>query len=209
MQRMTFIVFVFLFPSWCFGQVDSSAVQSADTFLDGIKLGYTPEGKDMISKNAWFTDKQYPLCSEISTTADRMFSTDNPHIEGYQKLLQITQITETGNPKNKKYLLISYKDTVSGQWKIFDLRESTDTELEAFIACKDPDIQVIAGDEVLQSAQYNYFQCGYWSAMTGKLLKSEEAFQKALELNKQDSDKHISQSDLENYLKVIRKITGR
>lgn len=209
MQRMMCLVLVLLFPSLCFGEVDPLAVQSADTFLNGIKLMYTPEGKDMISRTAWFTEKQYPLCPEISGLAEEMFSTDIPHIEGYKKLVHITNISEAGIPQKKTYLLISYKDTSSGQWKIFDFRETTDTELEAFIACKEPDIEVIVGDEVLQSAQYNYFHCGYWSAMTGKLLKSKEAFQRAVELNKQDSDKHVSRKTLEDSVEAIRKITGR
>jgi hypothetical protein len=209
MQMMIFILLLLLFPSVCFGEIDSSAVQSADTFLEGIKLAYRPEGREMISKTSWFNEKQYPLYSEIIALSEGMFSTDVPHVEGYMKLMQITELTGAGSRKKKKYLLLSYRDTFSGEWKIFDFREFTDTELEALIACKDPDCEIVAGGEVLRSAQYNYFQCGYWSTLAGKLLRAREAFLKALELNEKKPDKNISQKVLENYMESIKRIIGK
>lgn len=215
-------IILLLLPSFAFGEVDTFAVKTADTFLKGIKLINLAEGKRMIAETAWLSDESYPVYTEISTLFEGMFQTNVPNIIGYKRLMEVKAVSKTGTPLLKQYLLISYKDKTTNQWKIFAFRESADTEYEAQAFCRDVDTPTIIRGRIFTPVKFKYRQCGYWSTLAGKLTQAKAAFLKASELNQLRTDDNVApqsdyadvlnkipQSDFDKYIDVLNKILGK
>jgi hypothetical protein len=203
MARKILVIFFLLLPAGVSAEVDSLAVKSADTFLQGVKLINLAEGKRMIAETAWFSAQSYPAYTELSTLFEGMFQTDVPNIMGYKRLMEVKAVSKAGTPLLKQYLLISYKDKTTNQWKTFGFREAADAEHEVEAACKNVETQKTI------PVKFIYRQCGHWSTMAGKLTQAKGAFLKAAELNQlRPDDKIAPQSDFDKYIDVFKKILG-
>src|SRR4030042_4591318 len=188
--------------SICFGEADNGASKDADTFRSGIKLIELSEGKQMLRDTAWFPESKYPVFTEVTTLFEGMFPTDNPKIQGYKRLIEVKAVSEAKTPLMQKYLLISYKDRNSNRWKVFEFRESYDTEHGAQEMCS----HGTAG------------QCAYWSALAGKLSQALESEIKDVEIEDKKPEKeknHMREfrasrgvPQPERYLEVLKKIIG-
>lgn len=219
-SKTVFAFILLLLPTFVFAEVDALAVKSADTFLKGVKLIQLPEGKKMIADTAWRSSKSYPVYTEASTLFEDMFQTDNPSIKGFKRLMEIKVVSKGGTPLLKQYILIAYKDPITNLWKIYDFRESEDTEHEAQSACKNPGTLSALEQEVFNGAkklglpitpdvERHYHNCGYWSTMSGNLFQAKGAFMKGSELRQQRTDNGgIPQSVFDEQVNTLKKILG-
>ena len=128
---------IMLCVSFCHGQTDPTASKMADTFLTGVKLIDLPEGKTMLKDTVWNDPDgdKYPALLEATTMFEGMFSTDVAGVEGYKRLVVVRGMSDPGIPLVKRYILIAYKDTRTGKWKVLHFRDSSDLESEANQMC--------------------------------------------------------------------------
>lgn len=207
MFKIVLLVILLFLPSLVFGEVDPLAVKSADFFLKGIKLIDLPEGKKMISNSVWYSNETYPVYTESSTVFEDMFQTDHPDVTGYKKFMEIKVVSKGGTPLLKKYLLISYKDQSTNQWKVYDFMESHDAEYEAQQYCKNVETLSDIERKIGWPLKFKYLGCGQWSASAGKLIQAKNAFIKASELN-EHTEKRMYRDDPLKNIEVIKKILG-
>ncbi len=205
------ICLLLLLPTVVFAEADALAVKSADTFLKGVKLIQLPEGKKMIADTAWKSLGSYPVFTEASILFEDMFQTDVQNIKGFKRLMEIKVVSKGSTPLLKQYLLVSYKNPNTNQWKVFGFREATDSEFEMQAACKDPTTpteieQKLFGSKFNSKVKYKYRRCGYWSSLAGKLNQAKEAYAKASELNKQDTEDKKPQNEFDDGLEIIMQI---
>jgi hypothetical protein len=200
---VTLISICFLLPGICFSQIDRSASKVADRYLNGIKLIDLPEGKKMLYETEWEkpTYNNYPVFTEASTLFEGMFSTDIAGIQGYKRLIELKAVSKAGTPLMERYILISYKDQKSHNWKVFGFSTATDVEYWVQATAKR------LGDTRILSDQLNYRLYGYHLLLAGRINQAEEAFQKASQLNKQNPDPRSQQSDFDVFLRIIRWMT--
>jgi hypothetical protein len=133
----------------------------------------------------WQHSKTYPVFTEVSTEYEGMFSTGVTGVTGYRRLITMKAVSKAGTPLIKKYILVMYKDKVSQKWKVLDLSEGTDLELEASSACNLERNNYI-------DLKYRYRQCGYWSLMAGKIEQAKSSFNMALTINNKQIQTLIS-----------------
>jgi len=198
---------VMLCVAICYGQVDPAASQTADTFLKGVKIIDLSEGKKMLYETEWNDPDgdEFPVLTEASTLFEGMFSTDVSGVQGYKRLVEVRGMSNAGTPLVGRYILVAYKDMVSGKWKVLHFRKSADLEYEANAACSraenpeeyDKKRFPTSNPEILKKlrpkAQFAYRDCGYWSELAGKIRQARAAYLKASDSNRLDpADKEES-----------------
>jgi len=164
--------------------VEPSAKEAADQFLNALKIIDSPEGKKTLAETRWRQTMKFPEYQDIAILSEEMFSTDIPGVKGYKQVAKLAIPREGGRPFVKRYMLIAYEDTKKKTWKIFDFTEVADAEREAGRACEE---KALAEGEAT-TPQGRHMRCSYWLLMGGKIEQAEEIAKKANELYAQNSD---------------------
>jgi hypothetical protein len=100
-----------------------------------------------------------------------------------------------------KYILISYQDRKSGQWRVYDfleLRSSIEENLEYF--------KKKLGNTKISKDQFNYGHYAYWLMVSGKLEEAKQACHKAIILNSTDPDPDFGLTQCNETLRIINAI---
>ena len=126
--KFTFLVAV-LVSNLCFAQANPEAAKNADAYLSALKIAEIPEGVQAAKQAAWKIDK-LPVLQDYTKLYEGVFDTDVPNIKGYKRLVQAKIQSEGRTPLETKYILISYPDHKTLQWRVYDFRELKATSIE-------------------------------------------------------------------------------
>ncbi|MGI8640173.1 MAG: hypothetical protein ACR2MG_09455 [Pyrinomonadaceae bacterium] len=207
-MKLLSIIFILVFSFSVFGQKDlTAASQSVNEYLNAIKLIDLPESKTTITSLEFSPAKSYPVFTESTILAERLYPTDVPDIFSYRRLFSIKGVSKAGTELIKKYVLVAYKDHTTQRWKVLGFSEGTDVESEAASAGNDLD------DTKYIAAKYNYRRYGFWLLMAGKINQAKEVFEKSLKLNQENSTTETEQkvnafnASITENLVIINKIT--
>jgi len=165
-------------------EVEPSAKESADRFLQALKGIDTPDGKKMLAETRWRQTMKFPAYQDIKLLSEEMFSTDIPGVKGYKQVVSLLIPREGGRPFVKRYMLIAYEDTKKKIWKIFDFTDVADVENETEKACEGK--RLAEGETTAR--QGCHMRCSYWRMMAGEIEQAGEMAKKANELYAQNSD---------------------
>ncbi|MGD0350315.1 MAG: hypothetical protein ABSB84_08390 [Verrucomicrobiota bacterium] len=168
----------FLSSKACSAQVDSNAVKNADDFLAAVKIAEIPEGIQAVKQSAWSIDK-LPVLQDYTKLYDGTFDTDVPNIKGFKRLVQAKVQSRNMAIIDTRYILISYQDHKSGQWRVYGFTELKDTTVESELSFFSQQL----GNTQFVPAQFNYWHFAYWLGLSGKLKASQLASEKAITLN--------------------------
>lgn len=163
------------------------AKKNTTEFLQALKILDMPEGKELITNLIFESERSFPIISDSKIIFERLFDTDINTIKGYKALVEVQTLSKSSTPLTIRYLLISYLSKKENKWKIFEFRESIDTEREVLLATASLDKET----KYLE-LQYKLRQLGYWQMMNGQLLDSKNSFLKAEEVAKSKADNKFS-----------------
>jgi len=183
---------------------DPQASKDSDRFLQALKIADLPEGKQILSKTAWKLER-LPVLMNHETLFEGMFDSDISGLCGYKRLLQVSLQSKAGTELKKKYILISYKDHISGTWKVLSFRESADIEFEYNAAKKRKD-EIKSGQR--DELQFNYRRYAFWASLGGKLQEALDAYLKAAELNRANPS-FLSQENFDEDVGLMQRIIGK
>jgi hypothetical protein len=176
------------------------ARQVADKFFQALTLLDQPEGKQMISSLIFKEDSDYPVISSFNVLFENLFDTDLTNVKGFKRIAMIQATSKAGTPIELRYVLISYKDLVDGQWKIFAFRKALDTSAE--VSAAKSDIETPRSTDP-RKLQYKYRSLAYWEIMDGKISSSLKNISKAKEEAEKDLDKEFTPNNLDILNKII------
>jgi hypothetical protein len=156
----------------------SQAHDSVMDFLRGLRIAELPEGKQLLLDAEWLPGTgDRPDYTEATSLFRGLFDTDVAPVKAYKELFDIKAVTKAGTIRNLKYLVISFRDSDSGKWKIFspistDSDESaTDVEYSlAFFRAH------LADDHSVRSNYYNY---ATWLVRSGRIKEAKSALETA------------------------------
>jgi hypothetical protein len=117
-------------------------------------------------------------------------------------MLEVKVSSRAGTELSKKYIAILYRDTSSGNWKVFDFRSG------------DFDYEVAAVEKELENpapfpkVQVHHRRHAYWLTMAGKPLAAKEALLQAKDINEKDPVKDAAKftASVEKSLEILEKI---
>ena len=163
-------------------EMDNDASKNADEFLAALKIFEIPEGKEAAIATAWpVAIEDLPVLAEQHELFEGMFATDAPGVLGYKRLLQASVQSQSGSPLTEKYLLVSYRPSQNGKWKVWKLARITKESVEDNIAGYQNGIQ--GTESRYMPIQYYYRHYGYWLCIAGKLRAGKQALETALQLD--------------------------
>ena len=186
----------------CYAQVDSNAVKNADDFLAAVKIADIPEGIQAVKQSAWSVDK-LPVLQDYTKLYDGTFDTDVPNIKGFKRLVQAKVQSQSRAIIDTRYILISYQDHKSGQWRVYGFTELKDTTVESELSFFSQQL----GNTQFVPAQFNYWHFAYWLGLSGKLKASQLASEKAITLNT-DHPSPIFPSWCNDNVRIVKAIIG-
>ncbi len=170
----------------------TSARESTDSFLNGLKLSELPEGRQLLLETQWITGAadygenfyHRPRFTEVTSIFEKLFDTDVPGVQGYKRLLDMKAVSEARTPLLTRYFMVAFKDRRTNKWKVLD----TGTEEDA-----DVDRQVTYFGQRLHKTDFtpeqdNYLSYGRWLLLAGRTKEAREALKTALSANPRATD---------------------
>jgi hypothetical protein len=159
-------------------------------FLQGVRMVALPEGKQMLTDTQWIVGEadrgqnyySRPDYAEVTPIYATLFDTDIPTVQGYKELLAMKAVTEAGTTRNLKYLIISFKDTSSGKWKVLSAFDNADAG--GGDSNLDVDHQIAffknyLSDPRASSPRDTYATYGTWLLLGGHIMESRAALELA------------------------------
>ena len=213
-MKFYILMFLLLFSTLeASSQNAPAATSAANEYLESVKTIDLPDSKKTLSSLEFdSSSSSYPTITSWTTLAERFYQTDVPGVLSYRLLLSVVGISKANTPITKKYVLVAYKDKVSGKWKIVGLSQGTDVEMETQSAGND------LTDTKYVAAKYNYRRYGYWLLMAGKITEAQKAFEQAEKLNTQADSSQPAESkeqidafskSISSYLDIIQRISKK
>jgi len=163
-------------------QLDQSeAHSSVMKFLQGLRIISLPEGKKLLAETQWIlgpADRgqnfySRPDYTEVTPIYAALFDTDIPSVKGYRELFDMKAVTEDGAARNLRYLVISFKDTIAGKWKIL-LAANKAVDIDAQVAFFKKNLS-----DTSFSAKENYATYGHWLLCDGRIKEARSALETA------------------------------
>jgi hypothetical protein len=162
--------------------------EACDDFLRGLKLIEIPEGKELLTRREWLDDGFYDLneYTEATTIVDRVFKTDVPGVQGFERLSQMNAVSQAHTPLLIKYTMVAYQDKTTGIWRVFVAQNSgLDLNHEADAAAQG------VNDVRYSSLQSNYASYGHWALAAGRIREAKQALLEAETANPYPSDRSL------------------
>jgi hypothetical protein len=185
----------------------TSAREATEKFLNGVKLAELPEGKQLLSETQWITGEAdngknfyfRPRFTEVNSLFEKLFDTDVPGVQGYERLLDMKAVSEAGTPLLTRYFMIAFKDRRTNKWKVLGTYESLDVDREVASAGQR------LHETAMISEQQNYLSYGKWLLLAGRTKEARDALTTALNANASPntSDRILRQS-MEKYAALHR-----
>jgi hypothetical protein len=160
-----------------------------ERFLQGLRIKELPEGKKLLGETQWIlgpADRgqnfySRPDYTEVTSIYAALFDTDVPSVKGYKELLDMKGVTNSGTARSLKYLIITFKDTTSGKWKIL---RTLDNDKDDLGTALDIDAQVEffknnLADTRSLSPKNNYLIYGGWLLCGGRIKEARSALETA------------------------------
>lgn len=183
--------------------VDKAASQVTDTFLKSIKIINLPEGRKILNSVAWRDAYHLPELIKSEKMYEGMFDTEIKNVKGYKRVVSAHVLSKAKTTLVNKYMIIAYKNTKTGKWKVYSFTEPIDVDKEI------PYFKSQLGNTEYVKDQFNYRTLGFWYTVAGRFDEATEAFVQAKKLNKANPDDKIPQSAFDEELNNIRLITGK
>jgi len=166
----------------------SQAHDSVMRFLQGVRLGALPEGKQILTETQWISGRadrgsnyySRPEYTEVASLYAAFFDTDIRSVQGYKEFFDMTAVTKAGTSRHLKFLVISLKDTLSGKWKILATFDDADGDQSGFDF--DRNIEYFGkhlSDTEYKSARGNYATYGERLLFAGRIREAKAAFETA------------------------------
>lgn len=153
------------------------------------------EGKQLLAETQWVVGpadrgKNFysrPNYIEVTTLYAGLFATDVPLVSGYKELFDMKAVTKTGAIRSSKYLVVGFRDTNSGKWKVLVDYDNVDSDGNVDDNGLDVDYQIAALGERLAHTLYSsseqhkeeYAIYGKWLLGGGRIKQAQVALQKA------------------------------
>jgi hypothetical protein len=165
----------------------SQAHESVMKFLRGIRIAPLPEGKKLLGETQWILGradrgKNYysrPNHTDVTSIYAALFDTDVPSVKGYNELFDMKAVTKAGTTQHLKYLVISFKDTTSGNWKILSAFDNADSDSSFDIDHNIDFFKKHLPDTSGTSARDNYATYGEWLLFGGRIMEAKSALETA------------------------------
>ena len=184
------------------GAADAEAKAVADRFMAAAKIANeVPAARQAIRALSWVDIRPPGLVGE-KILYEGTFDTDIDGIQGYKRIIEARSQANAEVPA--RFVLVAYKDRLSGMWKVFDIRDLKGSDSAH-------EVEAAAGDlEKTESVtkQVNYRRYAYWLAFDGKVGKAKQAYDKAIELNNANPDQNWARFETGRY-QALQAITGR
>ena len=163
----------------------TSARAATDKFLNGVKLAELPEGRQLLSETQWITGEAdhgknfyfRPRFTEVTSLFEKLFDTDVPVVQGYERLLDMKAVSEAGTPLLTRYFMVAFKDRRTNKWKVLGTYENLDVDHEIAFAGQR------LHETSLTSEQDNYLSYGKWLLLAGRTKEARDALTTALNAN--------------------------
>lgn len=185
----------------------TSAREATERFLNGMKLAELPEGKQLLSEAQWITGEAdhgknfyfRPRFTDVTPLFEKLFDTDVPAVQGYERLLDMKAVSEAGTPVLTRYFMIAFKDRRANKWKVLGTYDSLDLDREVASAGQR------LHETQLTSEQDNYLNYGKWLLLAGRTKEARDALTTALNANASPTtaDRIVRQS-MEKYAALHR-----
>src|ERR1035438_7193125 len=155
----------------------TSAREATDKFLSGVKLAELPEGRQLLSETQWITGEAdhgknfyfRPRFTEVTSLFEKLFDTDVPGVQGYERLLDMKAVSEAGTPLLTRYFMIAFKDRRTNKWKVLGTYESLDVDREVASAGQR------LHETAMISEQQNYLSYVKWLLLSGRTKETRDA----------------------------------
>ena len=69
-----------------------------------------------------------PGYTEVNSVFASLFDTDTPTVKGYKELFDMKAVTKAGTTRNIKFLVVAFKDRITGSWKVLSSMDNSDDE---------------------------------------------------------------------------------
>lgn len=159
------------------------AGKNADAYLAALKIIGIPEGARAAKQEAWSPVDRPPILQDYTKLYEGIFDTDVPTIKGYKRLVQARIQSQDRTPLETNYVLVSYQDRKSGQWRVYnflELRSSIEEEVDSW--------KEELGNPKESKHQFDYGHYADWLMIAGKLEEAKQASEKAISLNTANPD---------------------
>ena len=197
----------------------ANAHEAVMRFLQGIKIKALPEGKKLLADTQWVVGaadrgKNFysrPEYTEVSSLFASLFDTDTPPVRGYKELFDMKAVTQAGGTRNVKFLVIAFKDSSTGAWKVFESSDSSEGESVLDIDAQVAYFKANLGDTKILCPRENYAIYGQWLLADGRLSVARAALRFASTASTIDGegsnhDDPIRDLQIRALLEVIGKI---
>ena len=213
-----------LFVLRCAGQTETAqAHDSVMKFMQGIKLAALPEGKKLMAESQWIVgpadrgENYYarPSYTDSASIYAGMFETDVPRVNGYKELFDMKAVTKAGITRSLKFLVLAFKDTDSGKWKVLSAIDDEDNGADIDIDHQITGFRELLHDTHVTSARENYAAYADWLIRAGRIREAKAAYESAkaastrsdvADLLKRDGDDPVRDLQIDFLLDVIQKI---
>lgn len=149
-------------------------------FMAGLKIADLPEGREAVESTQWITGAadrgenfySRPKYTSADSLYTKLFETDIDGVSGYKEFFSLQGINNAGASKSFKYLVVSFEDQRTGEWKI--LFAADDDGSFDFVR----NARFFSGllqDTSLTSARSNYLTYAKWSFLAGHLKDAAAA----------------------------------
>lgn len=180
-------------PKPSVGQVE--AHEAVMGFLRGVRITPLAEGKQLLAETQWVAGSadrgrnfySRPNYVEVTTLYAGLFATDVPLVSGYKELFDMKAVTKTGVIRSSKYLVVGFRDTNSGKWKVLFAQDNVDSDGNVDDSGLDIDRNIELFKERLAHTLYGsseqrkeeYAIYGQWLLVGGRIKQAQTALQKA------------------------------
>jgi hypothetical protein len=185
MKKIRLLLIILLGSLYGFSQSSNieDAQKIAQDFIQALKIIDLPEGKELIKDLTFGEIESFPIISSNKIIFEKLFNTDIPDIKGYKALMEIESISKAKTPLTLRYILICYRHKKENKWKVFEFRESVDTQNEV-----DSNKLELTKSNKYIKIQYRYRRLAYWQILNGDLMAAKTSFLNASKEAKADND---------------------
>lgn len=180
---MKITILLLLISIHCHSQKYEDAQAQAIDFLNTLKFVDVPEGEEKIRALAYRSATTFPVISEANILHENQQATEIESVKGYKALVEVKALNKLGTVLTKRFILISYFNTLKNAWQVFEFRENIDIPFEVQSARA-----AVISTTDSRKLQYRLRNLAYWLIMSGKLSEAKQMCIQAQDVATADVD---------------------